>query len=306
MVDVLIPTYNNYDELKNCLNALSEQTVQHFEVWIAVDGSKDETLLSLPQFISELPFKAHILEHADKENHGRSAARNLALNALKKPFVWLLDSDMMPEPNCLQAHIDVCMLHKNVISVGAIHYQNIKQNIWAKYISTRGHAKYRHAELLPWNYFVTANSMLPTEYLVNLRGFDENIKKYGGEDMEFAYRMHRNYKASFYKNDLAICRTVQEKTLSQALIQLEEYGREGLPYIYKKHPDMPRVYHLDKLEGNKIRKMLYQWLTLSVWTRVVKPLIHFLPFPFSQYLISYLVICAIFKGYKQHKKSFTF
>lgn len=303
MVDIVIPTCNNYPELKNCLNALSQQTVQKFEVWIAVDGSKDETLRYLPQFISELPFKVHILEHADKENHGRSATRNLPLKYLKNLFVWLLDSDMIPEPKCLEEHLNLCTKYKNAISVGAIHYNNASQNVWAKYISKRGHAKYTHKELLPWNYFVTANSMLPAEYLVNLYGFDENIKKYGGEDMEFAYRIHRNYKASFYKNDLAVCRTVQNKTLSQAISQLEEYGKEGLPYIYKKHPTMPRVYHLDKLQGNNIKKMFYYTLTLPVWGSLIKPLIHFLPFSFSKYLINYLVISAVFKGYRKHRNT---
>lgn len=302
MVDIVIPTYNNYNELKKCLYALHHQTIQNFEVWVAVDGSKDETLLRLPQFIAELPFKVHILEHADKRNHGRSVTRNLSLAHLKNPYVWLLDSDMIPEPQCIEAHLHICTQYKNAISVGAVRYDNTTKNIWAKYVSTRGHAKYKHIQHLPWNYFVTANSMLPSAYLINLRGFDENIKKYGGEDMEFAYRIHHNYTASFYKNDLAVCRTVQEKTLSQALIQLEEYGKEGLPYINKKHPDIPRVYHLDKLEGNKIKKTFYHLLTLSLWSRCIKPFIPFLPFSISKYLINYLVICAIFSGYKKYKK----
>lgn len=297
MIDIIIPTYNNYTELKTCLTALSRQTVQDFEVWIAVDGSTDETSVSLQQFILELPFKAHILQHSDKQNHGRSVARNMVLGLLTKPFVWFLDSDMIPEPTCLQTHLYMCMHCKNAVSVGAIHYENTKQNVWAKYLSTRGHAKYRHNNLLPWNYFITANSMLPTLYFTELHGFDENIKKYGGEDMEFAYRMYKKYTCFFYKNDIAVCKTVQEKTLSKALMQLEEYGKEGLPYIYLKHADMPKVYHLDKLEGSKVKKIFYRWLTLPVWSVCIKPFIRFLPFVFAKHLINYMVICAVFRGY---------
>lgn len=299
MVDVLIPTFNNYAELKNCLKALSNQTVQEFEVWIAVDGSNDETMLHLPQFILTLPYKAHILEHADKENHGRSAARNLVLPHIKSSLVWLLDSDMIPEPSCLEAHLQICSLHKNSVSVGAIQYNNAQKNIWARYIATRGHAKYAHKELLPWNYFVTANSMVSAEYFKKLGGFDENIYKYGGEDMEFAYRMELNYKPHFYKNDLAVCKTVQEKKLSEALRQLEEYGKYGLPYIYQKHPNMPKVYHLDKLHAGTMKKNLYNFITLPLFSNCVKPLVSALPFFISRHLINYLVIAAIFKGYKQ-------
>jgi glycosyltransferase involved in cell wall biosynthesis len=297
MVDVIIPTYNNYAELKKCLNALSCQTVQCFEVWIAVDGSSDETLSYLPQYILELPYKVHILEHSDKQNHGRSAARNLGLSYIKNQFVWLLDSDMIPEPNCLESHLFICCKYKHAVSVGAIYYENSTSNLWAKYISTRGHAKSKHQDPLPWNYFVTANSVVPARYFIELTGFDENIKKYGGEDMEFAYRMHLKYSPVFYKNELAVCKTIQNKTLSQALLQLEEYGREGLPYIYQKHADMPKVYHLDKLTGKPMSKKLYRFLTLPLWSKCVKRVIKYLPFTLAKHAINYLVISTVFKGY---------
>lgn len=298
MVDIVIPTYNNYNELKKCLIALCQQTVKDFEVWIVIDGSSDETLLQLPDFILTLSYKAHILEHQDKKNHGRSATRNLALPYIKQEFIWFLDSDMTPEPDCLQQHLSLCREQKNSISVGAIHYINSRKNIWAKYISTRGHAKKRHKDLIPWNYFITANSLVPADYFKQLNGFDENIRKYGGEDMEFAYRIQLKNKVYFYKNEMAVCTTVQEKTLAQALVQLEEYGREGLPYIYKKHPDMPKVYHLDKLERKTVQQKIYKFLTLAVWSKSARFFVKYLPFCVAQHFINYLVICAIFKGYK--------
>lgn len=304
MVDIIIPTYNNYAELKQCLLALSHQSVKKFEVWIAVDGSTDETLINLPQFILSLPYPVHILEHEDKKNHGRSATRNLALSYVKRPFLWLLDSDMLPEPNCLQNHLSLCLEYKNAISVGKIYYQNAERNLWAKYASIRGHAKYSHKELLPWNYFITANSLIPTEYFAQLKGFDTHIDRYGGEDMEFAYRMYLKFSPCFYKNDYAVCQTIQEKTLSQALVQLEEYGRTGLPYIYQKHKNMPKVYHLDKIEGhNKVKRKVYQFLTLPFFGKILKRIIHYLPFKISKYGINYLVISAIFKGYQEAQKS---
>jgi len=301
MVDVVIPTFNNFSELKKCLYALSCQTIEHFIVWIAIDGSSDETVSQLPQFILELPYKVHILEHSDKQNHGRSSARNLALPYIKNPFVWLLDSDMIPEPTCLQAHLNICTQYKNAVSVGAITYENVKENLWARYISMRGHAKSKHQEILPWNYFITANSLIPAQYFIELNGFDENINKYGGEDMEFAYRIHLQYFPVFYKNELAVCKTIQYKTLSQALLQLEEYGREGLPYIYQKHANMPKVYHLDKLQGSKIKQKMYQFLTLPLWSKWLKPLMKYLPFCLAKHGINYLVISAIFKGYMSNK-----
>lgn len=303
MVDVIIPTYNNYLELKRCLLALSTQTMKDFTVWIAVDGSEDMTLQELSNVISSLSFEAHILEHPDKQNRGRSSARNLALPFIKNPFIWFLDSDMIPEPSCLQAHLNICTQYKNSVSVGAVFYLNANTNLWAKYIATRGHVKFKHLNLLPWNYFITANSLVPTEYFVQLNGFDENIKKYGGEDMELAYRMFLKYSPSFYKNDLARCSTIQNKTLSQALMQLEEYGREGLPYIYQKHPQMPYVYLLDKLHGNPLKRIGYQFLTNPLWSKFFLPCLNYFPFAINQKIINYLVISSIFKGYLCSKQN---
>lgn len=300
MVDIIIPTYNNFLELKKCLHALGNQTVKQFSVWIVVDGSNDETLIYLPEFISNLPYTTHILEHADKQNHGRSAARNLAIPNIQNPFIWFLDSDMIPEPTCLQAHLKICSQYQNSVSVGTIFYENASTHLWAKYLSTRGHAKFKHLNILPWNYFITANSLIPAEYFVHLNGFDENIKKYGGEDMEFAYRMHVKYSPNFYKNDLAVCSTVQTKSISQALLQLEEYGREGLPYIFQKHPNMPPIYLLDKLQGNKFKRSFYQLLTHSLWSKSLIPFLDFLPFSISKHILNYLVISAIFKGYSNN------
>ncbi|MCS7028898.1 MAG: glycosyltransferase family 2 protein [Bacteroidia bacterium] len=302
MVDVVIPTYDNYVELKECLISLSRQTVLDFQVWIAVDGSQDQTLFEIPKLLTSLPYRACILQHKDEKNHGRAATRNLALPYISREYVWFLDSDMCPDTNCLAAHLSLLKLHgKNAISIGAIEYTNAHKNIWAKYLSTRGHAKYTHNQLLPWNYFITANSILPSKFFVELNGFDENINKYGGEDMELSYRIYKKFAAKLYKNDLALCRTVQEKSLSTALQQLEEYGRYGLSYIYQKHLDMPKVYHIGKLSGNALKRKVYCFLTCSFGRFLAKQLVKYLPFRWSKFFINYLVISAIFRGYSCKK-----
>lgn len=44
LFDIIIPTYNNYEELKNCLVAFEHQTIKNFRVFVCIDGSTDETL----------------------------------------------------------------------------------------------------------------------------------------------------------------------------------------------------------------------------------------------------------------------
>jgi glycosyltransferase involved in cell wall biosynthesis len=100
-VAVIIPTYNNLPELRQCLKALSQQTYTDFVAYVCVDGSTDGTL----EYLSSQPYEfVKVLTHPDGRNHGRNAARNLALPYLHQHrWVAFLDSDSIPLPNWLEA-----------------------------------------------------------------------------------------------------------------------------------------------------------------------------------------------------------
>ncbi|MCH5689062.1 glycosyltransferase family 2 protein [Niabella sp. W65] len=119
LFDIVIPTYNNLEELKKCLGSLETQTFRNFKVWVAVDGSADGTL----EYLSSgcFGFMLECLQHADNKNHGRAATRNLALGCLTATYVLFLDSDLVVEHNYLESHYAV--LVNNVISQGLICYK---------------------------------------------------------------------------------------------------------------------------------------------------------------------------------------
>lgn len=304
MVDVIIPTYNNFKSLQHCLLALQGQTYQNFCVWVGIDGSTDETYSALPNWILQLSYPITLLSHSQHKNQGRAATRNLALAQGKGTYTWFLDSDMCPAPNCLEAHLALLAHYPQAISLGAIHYQEKKQYPWANYLSQRGHAKYTHLQELSFNYFVAANTVLPSTFFSQVQGFDANIARYGGEDMEFAYRVFQTFHPKFLKNDEAITHTLQPKNIPQGLAQLEEYGQTGLPYIYEKHPQFPAVYHIDKFykTNKQFKARLFRFLLCPLGRRFMKKML-WLPKPFKTMVLNYLVIAALYQGWCKKYKS---
>src|SRR5688572_15008687 len=104
-VDIVMPTYNNVQQLVVALSALAVSEMGAFTVLVCVDGSTDDTLEYLAQ--TSFPFSVRVLNHADGKNHGRAAARNLALPHLVAEFTLMLDSDMRLAPDGLGHHIEL-------------------------------------------------------------------------------------------------------------------------------------------------------------------------------------------------------
>lgn len=54
LVSVIIPTYNRQSELRRCLDSLVKQTLGDFEVLVCDDGSTDNTVAVINDYVSAL------------------------------------------------------------------------------------------------------------------------------------------------------------------------------------------------------------------------------------------------------------
>ena len=99
-VSIAVTTYNNPVHIKKLLNSCRKQTFRDFEVFIADDGSSDNTVEIMNKY-GEKDSKIHVfpLEHGE-----RGIARLVAIGeALKsKPeFLLIIDSDMFLKKDLL-------------------------------------------------------------------------------------------------------------------------------------------------------------------------------------------------------------
>lgn len=89
ILSVIIPVYRTEAYLRECLASVARQTLEKIEVIIVNDGSPDES----QRIINAYCFVFDYFSSIQTEHHGKSAARNTALERARGKYVTFLDSD---------------------------------------------------------------------------------------------------------------------------------------------------------------------------------------------------------------------
>lgn len=84
-ISVIIPTYNEENHISECLDSLSTQTYQDYEIIVVDDGSTDKTA----SIIKSKKVKMYSQEHL-----GAGPARNLGSKNAKGEILVFIDADM--------------------------------------------------------------------------------------------------------------------------------------------------------------------------------------------------------------------
>lgn len=88
-VSIIVPLYNNEDNIIKCLNCVSNQTYSNFECIIINDGSTDLSYQLVENYIkNDSRFIC-----VSQENQGVSSARNVGLKISTGNYVIFIDSD---------------------------------------------------------------------------------------------------------------------------------------------------------------------------------------------------------------------
>ena len=293
-VDVVIPTYQNREELTRCLDALDGQLSAGDRALVCVDGSTDGTLEELRERRS--PFAVEVLEHPDRANHGRSAARNLALAHLRAPVVLLLDSDMVLHPSGVRGHLAL-LEARTCVSVGDVRYANARDNDWARYLETRGRSGAATGSVITPLHLNSQNTALRSEDLLAVCGFDERLVGYGGEDTELGLRLAAERSVAIVFNSRACATTVETKTTAEGLAQLDRYARTNLRAIRARHPSRPAPYWLDRLESRRPRDRALRALMNPLSDAIARVAARIGPWPLRRAAINYLVLRTVWRGY---------
>ncbi len=114
-VSVIVPVYNVEKYLRDCLDSLLAQTIDHelMEVLLINDGSTDNSLAICEEYAELFEcFKVF-----DQENKGPSAARNVGIKNAKGKYIAFLDSDDTFDPQALKLLVDFFDKHYNEINL---------------------------------------------------------------------------------------------------------------------------------------------------------------------------------------------
>lgn len=97
-VSVIIPVYNVENYLKECLESISRQTLREIEIICVDDGSTDNSVKVLEEYMKGEPR----ITHVHQNNGGLSQARNTGFSLARGQYVYFIDSDDLLKPEALE------------------------------------------------------------------------------------------------------------------------------------------------------------------------------------------------------------
>ncbi len=218
LASVVIPTFNDSQRLSLLVKSLENQTINNFEVIVVDDGSTDDT----KEVVEELKNKSHLsIQYFYLNNtdiFGAGIARNFGARKAKGNVLIFLDQDNVAHPKLIENYLrehkkkDIILGYYagygnqkyyydiNKLKSAVKKNKVIKTNIseFRKDIFNNPNL-YKNQE---WKFFVSANfSIKRTLFLKFL--FDENIISWGGEDIDFGYRLiKKGYSLNFCRDCL--------------------------------------------------------------------------------------------------------
>lgn len=102
-LSIVIPVYNAYPYLENCIESILNQKFEDFELLLINDGSTDSSL----DICRKYECKDKRIRVFDKANSGVSDTRNYGINEIKGDYVLFVDGDDWIEHNTLEALFEV-------------------------------------------------------------------------------------------------------------------------------------------------------------------------------------------------------
>ena len=264
---LIIPSYNNKEQLLNTLKNLTRQNYPRtgYEVILVDDGSLDNTKQAVKSFMknnSGLNLKAFFFPRVVERKIGDSRfraglARNLGAKHSQGEIIAFLDADILVPQDYLQKlqsehkKADLILLKrrhlkpKAPLKDGFFDPQGLKKwsyilqkNYWGAFYK-KGFEKVKS----PWKYVCTYGLSLPKKDFQAVGAFGKNFTSYGFEDVDLGYRLWKTGK-KFLLSDIEVYHQAPPKEQNQSfqnpLYRYKQLSKTAKIFFYK-HLD-PEIY----------------------------------------------------------------
>jgi GT2 family glycosyltransferase/2-polyprenyl-3-methyl-5-hydroxy-6-metoxy-1,4-benzoquinol methylase len=202
-VSVVIPTYNSWNTLKDCIKSIKNQSLKPYEVIIIDNASTDNTFNNVKRFFPKI--KLIRLEN----NTGVTGGRNRGIEeaSVESEYILFFDHDMKAEAKMLEELVKVAEMNKTTgIITPKIYYSDNKKriwsagtgiNLWTGQVLFRGGLDRGQFEQIEEVQVAPAVLLVSREVIDILKGFDGRyFATY--EDTDFCFRAKQKGFKTFY------------------------------------------------------------------------------------------------------------
>lgn len=264
---VIVVTFNSSNYLKRAIRHLLNQTVELHKIIVVDNNSNSKHKIAIKNLIST----NNVLELITlDENTGGAGGfyhgMKYANEKYNPDWYWLMDDDAFPTPTCLENLLNYRKYTNNVgclcPTIFGVEW-NAFQLYHHKKLSSfldRDLLIYDEYDKVPEVSTIEANAFvgpLFSKSVVNQLGYPDKKLFIYGDDLEYTYRVSRNYDVLLIKNSIINHRDVAKKqTYTKPQAWWKDY------YMYRN-----RFLFIDKYSVSMIKKYIGFILTLL---RVIK------------------------------------
>jgi glycosyltransferase involved in cell wall biosynthesis len=209
-ISIIIPTYNRAHLICKTLTSVLNQAYKNFEVIIVDDGSTDNTMEVVKEFIRKNNLKN--FHYYFKENAERAAARNFGLTLAKGDYVNFVDSDDI----LLYNHLSEALLAINELSNPEVFHLNYA---WVtpdlkitKEVKLK--AQYANKKLISGN-ILSCNGVFIKKKIAYQYTFNDNRNLSASEDWELWLRLSARFKIHMLPTITSYIVNHEERSVNQ-------------------------------------------------------------------------------------------
>ena len=215
-MSIVIPLYNEEQNIGNLIKLLENQVQKDFELIIVDDGSRDTSVNVIKKI--KTSFAKRILK---QENSGPAAARNRGIDVAKGDLICFIDSDCMPKNNWTY-EIKECFKDKSKnIVYGALNNGNkdffsvALDFCWGYILNDKNKGGKRELA-------TSANLIVRKEVLDKVR-FDP--KMIMAEDTDFSIRARKKGYEIFFEPEIKVFHKPKRDNWTKFLKHRKDHGQ---------------------------------------------------------------------------------
>lgn len=241
LVSVLVPAYNVEKHLGACLDCLTGQSYERFEVIVVDDCSTDQTWRVIEEYAE---YDSRIIPLRNTTNLMAPATRNRAFEAASGEFIMLQDADDLCEPDRMRRLLSH-LSESSTDFVSSGHYLFDAAGVYRRVVPRV--AEPGKVSLLYGSPFCHAATMFRRECLSAVGAYRESPETERGQDYDLFIRLYaRGFRGSNlpdvlygYRVDAeTIARRTFAYRIDECRIRWKGFGELGLmpwaaPFVLK-------------------------------------------------------------------------